>query len=291
MPSTVEIQAEADGGAKKTLSKYMDAFMKRTGRNLIVYYSGFLFADGKTSIDEDDMNGFMAAIYKMKEKKDRGLDLFLHTPGGSVAATEGIGDYLNSVFGGNVECYVPHMAMSCGTLLAMSCRKIYMGRQSCLGPIDPAIGPYRTDAVVEELDTAKAEIAKNPNLALYWQPIINKYDPTFYGECKKATDLASIVAEKWLRGGMLKGAKDADARFAKIKELFASHQSSKAHDRHIPAAIARDAGLDVSFIEDDEGLQDAVMSVHHATIHYMKQTGRAKIITNPRFVGLFTQAR
>lgn len=290
MPSTIEIQDEADG-AKRTLSKYMDAFSKRTGRHLIVDYSGFLFVDGHTSITENDMNGFMAAIYKMEDKKNRGLDLFLHTPGGSVVATEGIGDYLKSVFGGNVDCYVPHMAMSCGTLLAMSCRKIYMGKQSCLGPIDPSIGQYRTDAVVEEMEMAKDEIAKDPNLALFWQPILNKYDPTFYGECKKATDLASIVAEKWLRDGMLKGLSDADGRVAKIKDLFASHQSSKMHDRHISAELARDAGLSVSLIEDDPELQDAVMSIHHAAIHFMRQSGYSKIIINPQFIGLFVKAK
>lgn len=284
MPSTVEIQKEAEG-ARKTFAKYMSAFSKRTGRNIIVYYSGFLFANGKTSIDEDDMNGFMAAIYRMD--KARGLDLFLHTPGGSVAATEGIGDYLHSVFGGNIECYIPHMAMSCGTLLAMSCRKIFMGKHSCLGPIDPAIGPYRTDAVVEELDKAKKEIAANPHLALFWQPIISKYAPTFYGECEKATQLATIVAEKWLKGGMLAGSADADERFSRIAELFASHKSSKAHDRHIPADVAAKAGLSVSLIEKDDKLQDAVMSVHHSAILFMKTSKMAKIITNKSFIGQF----
>ena len=288
MPSTVEIQKEADG-ARKTFAKYMAAFSKRTGRNIIVYYSGFLFANGKTSIDENDMNGFMAAIYRMD--KSKGLDLFLHTPGGSVAATEGIGDYLHSVFGGNIDCYIPHMAMSCGTLLAMSCRKIFMGKHSCLGPIDPAIGPYRTDAVVEELDKAKSEIADNPNLALFWQPIISKYAPTFYGECEKATQLATAVAEKWLKRGMLSGAKDVDDRLSRIADLFASHKSSKAHDRHIPAKDAADSGLSIGLIETDGKLQDAVMSVHHAAILFMKSANMTKIITNKSFIGQFESSQ
>ena len=234
MPSTVEIQQEAmpRGSAKDVLARYMQAFVDRTKRNLILYYSGFLFAPNENvSIQEEDMEGFMAALYKMD--KSSGLDLFLHTPGGSVSATEGIGNYLKSVFNNNINCYVPHMAMSCGTLLAMACRTIYMGKHSCLGPIDPAIGMYRTDAVVEEFNTAKTDIAQDPNLSLLWQPILSKYPITLLGECKKATELAKIVSEKWLTDNMLAQAPDARLRLNRILSLFASHQNTKAHDRHM----------------------------------------------------------
>jgi len=72
--------------------RYIKAFERYTKRNIIVYYSGFLFVDANTGIQEEDMNGFMSAVHKMD--KEKGLDLFLHTPGGLVSATEGIGNYL-----------------------------------------------------------------------------------------------------------------------------------------------------------------------------------------------------
>ncbi len=277
------------GSAKDVLARYMQAFVDRTKRNLILYYSGFLFAPNENvSIQEEDMEGFMAALYKMD--KSSGLDLFLHTPGGSVSATEGIGNYLKSVFNNNINCYVPHMAMSCGTLLAMACRTIYMGKHSCLGPIDPAIGMYRTDAVVEEFNTAKTDIAQDPNLSLLWQPILSKYPITLLGECKKATELAKIVSEKWLTDNMLAQAPDARLRLNRILSLFASHQNTKAHDRHISASECLKIGLEVKMIEEDPDLQDAVLSVHHAATLFMKQNNLVSMVTNPRCTGLFRNA-
>ena len=43
-----------------------------------------------------DKNGFMAMCHELDVEK--GLDLILHTPGGDVAATESIIDYLNNIF-------------------------------------------------------------------------------------------------------------------------------------------------------------------------------------------------
>lgn len=288
MPSTIEIQKEGrpKGGPLNVLFKYLKAFKKHTGRNVIVYYSGFLFTNANnTSISDEDMSGFMNAVYKMDKRK--GLDIFLHTPGGLVSATEGIGNYLKSVFNDNIECYIPHMAMSCGTLLAMGCRKIYMGKHSCLGPIDPALGSYRADAVIEEFSNAKKDIGNNPNLSLLWQPIISKYPITFLGECEKAKQLAADVCEKWLSEGMLKDAENKDDKIKTIKAVFAEHQNSKTHDRHISPAEVNRVGLNVSLIEDDPLLQDLVMSVHHAATNYIRQQGIAKMISNVSGRGLF----
>lgn len=287
MPSTIEIQEESRpiGGPAAVLFKYMQQFEAVTGRNLIVYYSGFLRVRENVDIQDGDMDGFMAAIYQMD--KSKGLDIFLHTPGGSVTATEGIGNYLRAVFNNDINCYVPHMAMSCGTLLSMACQKIYMGRQSCLGPIDPAIGAYRTDAIVEEFEKARKDISKDPNLALLWQPILSKYPMTFLGECEKASDLAGIVSTTWLKSGMLKGDPHQRKKLTGIQDLFASHKKSKTHDRHISAIEARNSGLNVALIEASPDLQDAVMSVHHAAVNFMGTAGHARLITNVKGKGLF----
>jgi len=290
MPSTIEIQKESapKGGPLDVLRRYMRKFENMRHRNLIVYYSGFLFLPGRVSILDEDMDGFMAAIYKMDKKM--GLDLFIHTPGGSVAATEGIGNYLKSVFNDNLQCFVPHMAMSCGTLLAMATKLIFMGKQSCLGPIDPALGNYRADAVIEEFEKAKADIISNPNLSLLWQHIISKYDPTYIGECEKARELAKDVAKEWLLSNMLLKDSNAKNKITSILQLFSEHRESKTHDRHIPASVAVNKGLKIKLIEKDPNLQDAVMSVHHAAINYMKVTGNCKIVSNVSGKGLFVRS-
>lgn len=70
---------------------------------------------------------------------EKGLDLILHTPGGDVAATESIIEYLNDVFEGDIRAIVPQIAMSGGTMVACSCNEILMGKQSSLGPVDPQL--------------------------------------------------------------------------------------------------------------------------------------------------------
>ena len=108
-----------------------------TGRNIIIYYSGWLQKSSapNISLNDDDKNGFMTVINKLDCSK--GLDLLLHTPGGETAATESLVDYLHSMFGTNMRAIIPQLAMSAGTMIACACKELVMGKQSSLGPIDP----------------------------------------------------------------------------------------------------------------------------------------------------------
>src|SRR4051794_17822109 len=73
--------------------RYLKALQEKTGRNVITYYSAWLQkpqlknqAGVEFGITDGDKNGFMATIHQLK--REEGLDLILHTPGGSMAATE-----------------------------------------------------------------------------------------------------------------------------------------------------------------------------------------------------------
>ena len=75
----------------------MKKYPEKTGHNVIGYYSSFLIKDDeKNYIDTLDINGLLTVIQELD--KTKGLDLILHTPGGSVSATESIIDYLHGVF-------------------------------------------------------------------------------------------------------------------------------------------------------------------------------------------------
>ncbi len=116
--------------------KYIKKLSDLTGRNTIVYYSGWLqHPDGDSSIDDSDMEGFMNAVNELDCTK--GLDLVLHTPGGSPTAAEAIVNYLKDKFQKDIRVIVPQLSMSAGTMIACSAKEIVMGRQSSLGPIDP----------------------------------------------------------------------------------------------------------------------------------------------------------
>ena len=182
MPNWNEILNELQraGGAHDVIRRrYLKELSERTGRNTIIYYSGWL-QKGQIasqhpepfSVNDNDKNGFMATIHSMD--RSQGLDLFLHTPGGDVAAAESLVNYLRSMFGTNIRAIVPHLAMSAGTMIACACREILMGLHSSLGPIDPQFGGLPAHGVVEEFNTAAEEIKADPAKIPVWQPIIGK---------------------------------------------------------------------------------------------------------------------
>ncbi len=69
------------------------------------------------------------------------IDLILHTPGGLVLAAEQIAQALVR-HQGKVTVFVPHYAMSGGTLIALAADEIVMDENAVLGPVDPQIGQF-----------------------------------------------------------------------------------------------------------------------------------------------------
>src|SRR2546426_9615663 len=67
------------------------------------------------------------------------IDLVLHTPGGLVLAAVQIARALHE-HQGKVTAFVPHYAMSGGTLIALAADEIVMSKHAVLGPIDPQLG-------------------------------------------------------------------------------------------------------------------------------------------------------
>ena len=289
MPALSEIEKSIDRSSPPKLEQSCnrirhDALAKLadyTGRNTIAYYSCWLSRSVVgCDISDLDINGYMNVLNNMDRSK--GLDLILHTPGGGIAATEQIVHYLRSAFKAkdgsgvsDIRCIVPQLAMSAGTMIACSANEIVMGRQSCLGPIDPQLFGVPCHGVVEEFKTAKREVSRKPSLLGVWQPIIGKYNPTFLGECQKAMDLSESLVEEWLATGMLRG--DKKAARGVVKKL-SNHAETKTHDRHIPIDRAREIGLTVTQMEDDNTFQDLILTVHHSFMLTLLHSNIAKII-------------
>jgi ClpP class serine protease len=165
---------------------YLGKLHDKRERNIICYYSGWLQKPGFTGveIDDNDKNALMSAVHQLDRGK--GLDLILHTPGGQVAATESLVHYLRTMFGSDIQAFVPQIAMSAGTMIVCACQKIFMGKQSILGPIDPQFSGIAAREVLNEFRRAVEEIKEEPARIPLWQTIIGKYHPTFIGECENA---------------------------------------------------------------------------------------------------------
>jgi ClpP class serine protease len=96
-------------------------------------------------IDIDDSEALIRAVEMTA--KDIPIDLIVHTPGGLVLAAEQIAAGL-AVHPANVTVYVPHYAMSGGTLIALSANKIVMAPSAVLGPVDPQLGEYASASIL-----------------------------------------------------------------------------------------------------------------------------------------------
>lgn len=251
-----------------------------TGRNVIVYYSGWLQRGDFPGIEinDEDKNGFMTVIHEMD--RSLGLDLVLHTPGGEVAATESLVDYLRSMFGKDIRAIVPQLAMSGGTMIACACKEIVMGKHSSLGPIDPQIAGIPAHGVVEEFRRAKKEVQKDTSTIPIWQPIIAKYNPTLIGECEKAIAWSDEISKEWLQTGMFDGHDAASETIDKIVKELGDHALTKSHARHLSLQKCQDMGLEAVELEEDSKLQDAILSLHHACMLTFSSTSAVKIIEN-----------
>jgi ATP-dependent protease ClpP protease subunit len=268
---------------------YLKKLASKTKRNVIIYYSGWLqkAASYRANtwdfmLNDADKNGLMATIHEMD--RDKGLDLLLHTPGGDMAATESLVDYLRQMFGTNIRAIVPQIAMSGGTMIALACKEIMMGKHSNLGPIDPQSSGVPAHAIKEEFDRAVQEVQKAPQTAAIWQVIISKYGAAQISESVKAISWADQMVREWLKTGMFVGDQNPDAKIDKIVQELGDHAITKSHSRHISFTAAKNIGLNVTSLESDQTLQDAVLSVHHAAIITLNMTPAIKIIENDRGV-------
>lgn len=274
---------KAKGLLDEKRHKYISQLHELTGRNVVAYYSGWLqkphLSSNNFSIQDSDKNSFMAAFKGLDF--DKGLDLVVHTPGGDIAATESIINYLRSKFGNDIRVIVPQLAMSGGTLIACSSKKILMGNHSSLGPVDPQMNGLPAHGVVEEFERAKDEInSEGQSAALVWQTILNKYPPTFLGECEKAIDWSEEILENSLREVMFEGDDDVDEKVERIVNELSDHVVTKSHSRHLSAMDCKEMGLKVDMIEEDQELQDAVLSVHHVMVHNLSPEDIVKITAN-----------
>lgn len=293
MPNWGEVLGELQGmkveNPLDTLRhKYLRIMNEYTGRNVIAYYSGFLQKPGINivSIDDNDKNALMQAVYGLD--KSKGLDLILHTPGGNIAATESIVNYLKTMFGNDVRAFIPQIAMSAGTMIALSCKEIVMGKQSNIGPIDPQFGGVSCAGVIEEFNKALEEITKNPASIPAWQVIISKYHPTFLGDCQKAIDWSDSMVKKWLEDNMLSSDSNASSLAENIVSKLSSHIETSTHSRHIHIDECKNLGIkvvdlekmDSREIEGCKDLQDCVLTIHHSYMHTFSNSQAIKIVEN-----------
>lgn len=268
--------------------KYLADLHAYTGRAVIVYASAYL--ENKDGVGADalsiglgDQQGFMEAVSNVTERE---LDLILHSPGGSAEAAEAINNYLRTRFD-HIRVFVPIAAMSAATMMALAADEIVMGDHSQLGPIDPQFtiftpeGPRSApgQAIIDQFALAKQECQDPANIAA-WLPILRGYGPGLLSQCEHqrrlAEEFVSLNLEKYMFGGQDGAADDAK----RVAAWFADFSAFKSHGRRVSRDDALAQGVKVSVLEEDNTLQDKVLSVWHSYAHTLSGTSAVKIIEN-----------
>ena len=173
-------------------------------------------------IDINDAEEVMRALHLT----DPGvpLDVVLHTPGGLVLASTQIARAIRS-FKGRVTVFVPHYAMSGGTLIALAADEIVMCPHAVLGPVDPQIGQTPAASVLKVVEKKPIEEIDDETLILA--------DQAEKAIKQLRTTVTDLLADRYPA--------------AKVEELARLlTEGTWTHDHPITFEQARDMGLHVS---------------------------------------------
>jgi ClpP class serine protease len=100
-------------------------------------------------IDMQDSEEVLRAIHMTEDELP--LDIVLHTPGGLVLAAVQIARAISDRKG-KVTVFVPHYAMSGGTLIALAADEIIMSSHAALGPVDPQLDKYPAASLIKVIE-------------------------------------------------------------------------------------------------------------------------------------------
>jgi len=175
-----------------------------------------------SSIDIEDSEAVLRAIRLTPPEQP--IDLILHTPGGLVLAAEQIAHALVE-HPGKVTVFVPHYAMSGGTLLALTADEVVMDPNAVLGPVDPQIGDLPAASIIKLLDLKPRAQISDDMLILADVAI------------KARAQVASFVAEVLLKH---------QPRARAVALANALSEGRWTHDFPITAEAAKALGLPVS---------------------------------------------
>ena len=232
----------------------------------------------------------MNALYETGS--GRKLVLLLHTPGGDPNAVESIVEYLHSKFDW-IQVVVPYVAMSGGSMIALSGDSLLLGRQSQLGPIDPQIRigskSHSARAIKEAFEKAREDIEGDTKLAHLWAPILQNMGPSLFMEADKALRYSKELVLCWLKRRMFSRTKDIKEQARQCEQLASyfnaeevnRHGQIHVHGQRIGANKLSELGLKVRLLEDDQALQNDVLTAYHLmTLIFENSTSLKFIATN-----------
>ena len=301
MPTFNEIFTEVLNAKSSEQDKlrrsYLRSLSSYTGRDTILYGTAFTAPAGLglppplLSIVPGDVQGFMSAVHGLKGKQ---LDLVLHSPGGSLEAADQIVQYLRAKYD-HIRAIIPQNAMSAATMIACACDELVMAKHSAIGPIDPQMSfptpsgmcTSPAQAILDEFEQAKQEVKKDQSCAILWAPKVQAYPHGFLKNCSTVLALSRGKVAEWLDKYMFRDLPAKKRPGKRIANWLGNAKIHKTHGRPITIECAKNQGLKVIALEDDDKLQDKVLSVFHALTVTFMVTNCVKIIENQEGRGTY----
>jgi ClpP class serine protease len=210
---------EAKRGSRVILLVHRQETMRLLGFPLMRY------------IDINDSEDVLRAIQMTDD--DVPLDIVLHTPGGLVLAAMQIARAVRE-HKGKVTVFVPHYAMSGGTLISLAADEIVMSKHAVLGPVDPQLGQSPAASLLKVVE--QKPIAEIDDQTLVMADVGRK----------------AITQIKEAARGLLQRRMPAEQAEALAEKLSTG---TWTHDYPIWASTAKDLGLAVSTEMPNEVLE------------------------------------
>lgn len=147
----LRLSIERERGSRVILLVHREESMSLFGFNLTRF------------LDVQDSEEIVRAI--MQTDPETPIDLILHTPGGLALPSLQIARAV-SRHKAKVTAFVPHYAMSGGTLIAIAADQITMCEHAVLGPIDPQVGGYPAGSVLRAVSRKEDKDVEDDTLIL-----------------------------------------------------------------------------------------------------------------------------
>src|ERR1700720_845785 len=207
-------------------------------------------------IDINDSEEVLRAIQMTDDNIS--LDIVLHTPGGLVLAALQIARAIHE-HKAKTTVFVPHYAMSGGTLIALAADEIVMSRHAVLGPIDPQLGQSPAASLIKVIE--QKPIARIDDQTLVMADVGRK----------------AIAQLKQSAGDLLERRLPAEQASALAEKLSSG---TWTHDYPIWASTAKSLGLPVSTEMPSEVLE--LMKLYPQPVRMQSGSGGVEYLPVPR---------
>ena len=275
----IKVKEEQNQGLATRKNLYR-SIEKDIGRPVISYCTSF---SKDVLIDDSDATMLEDVLRTMS--LDKGIALFINSPGGYVLVAERIIQILREYSDtGEYISIVAGKAKSAATIICLGSSKILMGSTSELGPVDPQVEIIQGDSTkvysVFNLIESYKQLFENAinekgNLAPYLQQLGN-YDARDIEELKSALELSEDISVRTLKSGMMYDIEEEAIR-EKI-EVFLTPEKAKSHGRAIYAKEAKECGLNIEAIPLRDKTWSKIYELYYRINNLLNTTPLSKLI-------------